>query len=215
MKTVYFISGLGADERVFKYLTLHDVAAKYIKWEEPIKKENLHDYCKRLIEQIDVSTDVILIGVSFGGIVAQEIAKIIPVKKLIILSSVKTVDEFNWKIKLVRYLKLNRITPSRFLKWLNLITGNYYFGIKTKTEAELLRMIIIDTDPQFMVWAIEAIMQWEKIDCDKNIVHIHGDKDRIFPICNIKNVIGIKDGGHFMIVNQAAEISALIQKELD
>ena len=61
MKTVYYISGLGADERVFKYLNLKGVYEKYIKWETPQKHESLQDYCKRLIEQIDLEK-------IFGGV---------------------------------------------------------------------------------------------------------------------------------------------------
>jgi len=215
MKTIYFISGLGADERVFQYLHLTGVNAKYIHWEIPQKHESLRDYSARLIPQIDLSGEVILLGVSFGGMVAQEISKIIPVHKVIILSSIKSIREFDWQLRLVRALRLYCFVPSRVLKWSNLLTGNYYFGTTTKAESHLLKLIILDTDRLFMQWAIREIMRWN-YDGHSNpaIVHIHGDNDRIFPIKNITNAILIKGGGHFMIVNRADEISAIIEREI-
>ena len=215
MKTIYYISGLGADERVFKYLNLQGVNEKYIKWETPQKHETLKHYCKRLTEQIDLGNEIVLVGVSFGGIVAQEIAKIIKVEKVIIISSVKSAKEFTFQLKLVRFFSLHKLVPSRFMKWSNLLTGDYYFYTQTKAESALLRAIIEDTDMFFMKWAIEEIIKWDNTSIDHNLTHIHGDKDRIFPIRKIRNAIRINDGGHFMIVNRAKEIAEIIEKEIN
>jgi pimeloyl-ACP methyl ester carboxylesterase len=214
MKTIYYVSGLGADERVFKYLRVNDVQQKYIKWEIPGKRERLEDYCKRLIAQIDPADEIILVGVSFGGIVAQEISKIMHVRKVIIISSIKSASEFDWQLKLVRKLSLHKLAPSRLLKWSNSVTGDYYFGTTTIAESKLLKQIIKDTDRSFMKWAIDALMKWNGGSSHHDLIHIHGDKDKIFPAKAISNFIRIADGGHFMIVNKAKEIAAIIEKEI-
>ncbi|HEY5746117.1 MAG TPA: alpha/beta hydrolase [Chryseolinea sp.] len=214
MKTLYYISGLGADERVFRYLTLPGIDQKHIKWVEPKKQERLSDYCKRLIPQIDLERGVILVGMSFGGIVAQEISKIIKTDKVIIISSVKSEREFDWQLNMVRVLKLYRLVPSPLLRWSNLLTGDYYFGTQSKLESDLLKQIIKDSDMPFTQWAIAEIMRWKNDRVTDNLIHIHGDKDRIFPIKRIKNTTRVDNGGHFMIVNKAKEISALIEKEI-
>ncbi|EMO28852.1 hypothetical protein LEP1GSC170_2989 [Leptospira interrogans serovar Bataviae str. HAI135] len=54
---------------------------------------NLSKYSKRLLSQIDTKNEIILIGVSFGGIVALEISKHISVKQIIIISSIKSDSE--------------------------------------------------------------------------------------------------------------------------
>lgn len=208
---IYYISGLGADERVFRYLDLGDVEFKHIRWETPEKDEALEDYCGRLITQIDLSGEVILIGVSFGGIVAQEIARKIRPAKVIILSSVKSVNEFDWQLSFVRKLRLYQLVPSRLLKWSNKLTGDYYFGVQTKTESKLLGQIIGDTDRHFMKWAIREIMNWKGNSTSDQIIHIHGDKDRIFPVSRIHDFIRVENAGHFMIVNRASEIAAYIK----
>jgi len=78
---VYFISGLGADERVFQFIDLTKIEHYFIKWNEPKKDESLSEYCLKLTEQIDKTNGIILIGVSFGGIIAQEILKSFLVKR--------------------------------------------------------------------------------------------------------------------------------------
>ncbi len=215
-KNIYYISGLGADERVFKFLKIENTTETFIKWVDPLKNESLSSYSKRLIQQIDTSKGVILIGVSFGGIIAQEISKQIEVDKLMIISSVKSREEYGIDLKLASFSRIYKVIPSFILKWSNKLTANYFFGIKSNETSKLLRKIIDDTDEKFMVWAINKIMNWKKLSDPKlNITHIQGDNDRIFNNRNLKRVIWVKGGGHFMIVNKANEISKIINSELE
>jgi len=206
---------LGADERVFTFLKIRNVNESFIKWLQPHTKETLVSYSKRLIDQIDTSKKVILVGVSFGGIVAQEIAQLIAVEKLIIISSVKSFKEYGIVLKLVSFTKIYKLVPSYILKWSNKLTADFYFGVTSKEESKLLGTIIDDTDEVFMVWAIDAIMKWKKNKGSKQrIIHIHGDADRIFTNRSIENVTWIKKGGHFMIVTKAEEISNIMNQSL-
>lgn len=207
---IYFISGLGADERVFQFLDLTKFEHHFIKWNEPLRNESLPSYCKKLSEQIDHHQEIILIGVSFGGIIAQEIAKIIAVKKVIIISSVKTFREYSWQLKLASKLQIHKIAPLWFLTLSNKLTADYYFSTQSKEESILLHQIIKDTDPKFLVWAIHQIMNWKNKSYPSNLVHIHGTNDRIFPIRYLRKVIKLPKSGHFMIVNRAKEIEQLI-----
>lgn len=207
---VYFISGLGADERVFQFLDLSKITHKFIQWIEPQRGEELTSYCKRLIVQIDTTKEVVLIGLSFGGIVAQEIAKIILCKKIIIISSIKSVHELSWQLKLVRKTQIHRIVPHWLLVLSNRFTADFYFGTENQTESKLLHQIIKDTDPKFLSWAIHQIMNWKNEIYPKNLIHIHGTNDKIFPIEKISNAIQIRNSGHFMIVNRFQQIQNLI-----
>jgi len=214
LRNIYYVSGLGADERVFTFLKIENANETFIKWLDPHKKESLSSYSKRLIDQINTSKEVILVGVSFGGIVAQEIAKHIKVEKLIIISSVKSFKEYGFDLKLASFTKIYKIVPSFILKWSNKLTADYYFGVKSKEESKLLSAIIEDTDENFMVWAIDKIMTWKNsTPLKKEIIHIQGNKDRIFTNRKIENVVWVDGGGHFMIVNRADEISEIINSK--
>ena len=191
---VYFISGLGADERVFQFLDLSRIDHKFIQWIEPQQKENLIVYCEKLIAQIDTTQEVILIGLSFGGIVAQEISKIIPCKKVMIISCIKSIQELSWQLKFVRQTQIHRIVPHWLLALSNRFTADFYFSTETQAESKLLHQI----------------MNWKNEVYPENLIHIHGTNDRIFPINKISNVIQIQKSGHFMIVNRFQQIQDLI-----
>jgi pimeloyl-ACP methyl ester carboxylesterase len=212
---VYFISGLGADERIFKFLSLPDSIEKiYIQWIDPLHGETLQSYSERLLAQIDLSSEVNLVGFSFGGMIAQEMAKIIPMNKLIIVSSIKSETEYNFSFKLLRWFPLYKIVPAKVIKWSNGFTADFFFGVQNKMESNLLHQIIKDTDENFLSWAIEKIFTWKNSMQFQNLIHIHGTKDRIFTYKNIQYAIPIEGGGHFMMVSQAKKVSEVIGKVL-
>jgi pimeloyl-ACP methyl ester carboxylesterase len=167
-----------------------------------------------LIPQIDTSEPVILVGISFGGVIAQELSKLIRCRNVIIISSIKSPKEFSIPLSLVRWTKIHLLIPPKLLKWSNHATADYYFSTQSEAESTLLHQIIEDTDSQFSVWAIRQLMQWKPSEILFPLVHIHGEKDRIFPIYPIRNAIIIEGGGHFMIVNMAKKLSSLIQEQL-
>ena len=81
MKYAYLFSGLGADHRAFQYLDVPGYAMIHVKWIEQEKNETLERYVKRLAKQITMPNPV-FIGLSFGGMVAIEVAKIVATEKL-------------------------------------------------------------------------------------------------------------------------------------
>ena len=209
-KNIYCISGLGADKRVFNKLKFKGYQPIHINWLAPNKNEKLADYAKRLAVAIE-DKEPILIGLSFGGIVAVEIAKQIAVEKVILISSIKTTRENPWYFKIFRWLPVHRIIPFknllRFVYWLI----NWVFSLETIEERKLLKTILNDTEANFLKWAINKVIFWNNKTILDHIYHLHGTRDRIFPINFVEPDITIDKGGHFMIMNRAEEISQIIE----
>jgi pimeloyl-ACP methyl ester carboxylesterase len=213
---VYFVSGLGADERVFQLLELPGIPVEHIKWLKPERYEKLGNYAARLISLIDQRDEVILVGLSFGGIVCQEIARHITVKKIIIISSIKTRAEMDWKIRLASFGKIYNLVPAEVLKRIALQTANFFFSIQTKEDAAFLKKIIKDTDSGFVKWALNEILQWQPSNEMLNVVHIHGTSDQIFPFRKlIPPVLKVENGGHFMVADKPKIISKLLMEEIN
>lgn len=210
MQDVYLIPGLGADKRVFDFLDLAPYPCQYITWLDPQVGETIEHYANRLSEQIKSATPV-LIGVSFGGLVAIEIAKQRSTQQVILISSARTNAEIPAYIRLLGRLNLHKVFPTRFLKS-SIEPAYYFFGVSTPSDKELLRNIINDTDPRFLTWAIEKIVHWKNSVIPANTTLIHGSADRIFT--RSKGDYVIRKGGHFMIVNRAPEISTLLKQLL-
>jgi pimeloyl-ACP methyl ester carboxylesterase len=211
MKDIYLLSGLGADKRVFDFIDFSGFRVNHVDWIEPAGNESIESYAKRLLVQIKTNRPV-LIGVSFGGMVAVEIAKLIETEKVIVISSATTKLDIPIYFRIVGQLRLSKLIPIRFLKTTNSLTY-WFFGAETEKENELLRVIIEETDDRFLNWALDKIANWKNRTLPTNVVHIHGTNDKILPLR--KADFEVSNGGHLMVVNKAEEISGLIRKILD
>lgn len=183
MSKIYIFSGLGVDKRVYDNINFGNLDVEFIDWIELIKNESLENYAFRISKKIN-SENPILIGLSFGGMLAVEISKLIKVKKVILIASAKTKVELPFVYRLFGKLKLNQLIPNPILKHQNFIT-NRLFGIESNEEKLLLKSILQDTDSNFLSWAINEIANWKNEISPENYIHIHGNKDRIISLhCN-------------------------------
>ncbi len=211
-KKIYLFSGLGADERAFQNLDFGTFYVHFIRWIPPGKNETISDYAKRIRAQI-TDENPILLGLSFGGMLAVEISKQISFDRLILLASAKVSAEIPPYFRLAGKIRLQVLIPtvwlkrpSRLLYWL--------FGTKTAWERDLLKQILADTDPIFLEWALRQIATWKNDSVPQHVFHIHGTADRILPIKFIKSDVQLDNAGHFMTLNRADELSLLIRKYL-
>ena len=211
-KAIYIFSGLGADERVFQFINFFEQKPVFIHWTDPLPDETLESYAARISFKITAPNPV-LIGLSFGGIMAVEVAKIIRPQKIILISSVQSKKEIPFIYKFAGRLKLHKLVPAAMMKKANFITY-WLFGIKGNEEKKMLAAILNTTDTVFLSWAIDKILTWKNKSATDNLVQIHGTKDRLFPVYKKAKVV-VEQGGHFMIVNRAQEISNILQEELD
>ena len=116
-------------------------------------------------------------------------------------------------MKVAGLLNLNKVLPIRSYTFTEKI-DNARLGVSTPEEKEMVREYRKKVDPLYFEWAIHQVLKWKNNWQPDNIIHIHGDKDRIFPIKKIFPTHTIKDGTHMMIYNRAKEISDYIDKEL-
>ncbi|RYU96556.1 alpha/beta hydrolase [Emticicia agri] len=212
MKHLYIFSGLGVDERVFKYLDFTDFEVTFIKWVQPDANESIEDYAKRLTGQITAEKPVI-VGLSFGGMMAIEITKHLPAEKVILIASAKTFKEIPFYYRWAGYLKLHKILPVKVFKQHTFI-NDWFFGIETKEHRKIFAEILYDLDAYFLRWAIDKILCWKNLTIPPNVIHIHGDTDRILPIHFVNADFVIKGGGHFMTVSQAKELTELLHTSI-
>ncbi|MBL0356896.1 MAG: alpha/beta hydrolase [Chitinophagaceae bacterium] len=206
MKKIYCISGLGADEKAFAKIKLPGYELGFIQWLTPGKNESIEAYATRMSKSIK-EENPILMGLSFGGIMCIEIAKLLPVKKLILISSVPAYKQIPLWMRTAGKLRLNKVLPIRSASTLLEPVQNYHIGAATAEEKEIVRQYRKMVSPVYLHWAINAILNWKNEWHPASLYHIHGDADRIFPIKNVKPDHIIKGGTHFMIFTKAREIS--------
>lgn len=212
--TAYFISGLGADRRVFGRLKLPpNFIIRHIEWIEPLKNESLFEYSKRLSDQMPEKKDFILVGLSFGGLVAIEINKILPAKKIILISSISNKNELSLRYRLLNLLKLHKIIPAFVLKSPMTIIY-WFFNAKQRAERKLLKYYVKNMSDNYLKWSINEVISWENPERPKNLYHIHGNADRIFLHNKTQADFTISHGGHMMVWDRAEEINRILTEIL-
>lgn len=215
-KHIYLISGLGADEKVFDYLDClkkEDIVPHYISWLEPDEGETIEHYASRMAAGI-IQEDALLIGLSFGGIISIEIAKQIPIKKCILISSCKTSKEIPVHFKLIGGLGLNKIAPIHFLKKQEALIQNF-LGANSVVEKDMVNRFIAGVSDNYLTWSIHTIFNWKNKTIPPNVYHIHGTADMVLPYQFVHADYNIQNGNHFMLINKAKEVNDILEKLIE
>jgi pimeloyl-ACP methyl ester carboxylesterase len=199
---VYFMPGLAASATIFERIALPDDTFEMhlLEWEIPLDHESLPDYAKRMTQNIKYPNPV-LIGVSFGGILVQEMAKHIAAQKVIIISSVKSNAEFPRRMKIAKSTKAYKLIPMRLIVNVESL-AKFSFGEKINKRLKLYEKFLSVRDIRYLDWAIEQVILWDRTKINEDVIHIHGDEDEVFPIKYITNCKVVKGGTHIMILNK-------------
>lgn len=211
---IYFVPGLGASSKIFEAISLpkEQFELHFIEWLIPLSvKESISDYAQRMCAKIK-HENPILVGVSFGGVMVQEMSKLINIKKVIIISSIKCQKELPKRLQLAKVTKAYKLFPSKLAENFEEYS-KFFMGDFLQKRANLYKMYMSARDSVYLDWAIYNVLHWQQKKPLKNVVHIHGKDDGVFPYKHIKNAITIEKGTHIMILNKAKTISTLLEKE--
>lgn len=194
--------GLAASSAIFEKISLSEAIFETIllEWEIPLDNETLSQYSKRIADKI-VHPNPVLIGVSFGGILVQEMAQFITARKVIIISSVKSNLEFPKRMKVAKATKAYKLIPTNLFANIESLSA-FSFGSKINQRLKLYEKFLRVRDKHYLDWAVEQVILWERTVADEGVIHIHGDEDDVFPIKNIQNCMVVKGGTHVMILTK-------------
>ncbi|PCH75184.1 MAG: alpha/beta hydrolase [Flavobacteriaceae bacterium] len=212
---LYFVPGLAANSRIFEYLQFDmDKYEVYtIDWLVPLSpEETIQDYAKRMSTFVKHENPVLL-GVSFGGIMVQEMSKHIKTNALFLISSVKTSQELPKRLRIIQKTKAYKLFPLKAFQNLDQFS-NLFLGDFVQTRIKLYENYMTMKDEKYLTWAIYNVLHWKQDMPLKNTIQIHGTDDAVFPIKHIDAPIQIKGGTHVMILNKAKTICTIIDEKL-
>ena len=158
---IYVISGLGADYKVLEKIKLPpNFEVVFIPWKIPTLNEDFHHYILRMSDNIDHQEKFCLLGYSFGGIVVQEIHKIYPAEKVIILGSIKSHHEKSKFIKIGEYTKITHLLPLKIFNEKNFNKYAFIRKIFDSKNPKILEYFAV-RNPYYLKWSIEKIANWK------------------------------------------------------
>jgi pimeloyl-ACP methyl ester carboxylesterase len=212
---IYFVPGLAASPEIFEFLHFPEdkFELHFLEWLIPLSAhEPIESYAKRMSDLV-LEENPVLIGVSFGGIMVQEMSKHLNCKKVIIISSVKSRSELSKALKFIQKTKIYTLFPSKVIENIEIFSF-LAFGNTSKKRLILYKKYFSVRDRKYLIWSIYNVLHWKQNKPIENILHIHGTADAIFSFKYINDCIPIEKGTHIMIINRAKTISKIISDSL-
>lgn len=205
------IPGLGADFRMFGPQRAAIPNLETPAWIPHIARESLRAYAGRLARSLDIREPVVLGGVSMGGMMAMEIARVAPARCVILIASSRNPSAAN---PLLRFSeRAIRLVPSmvldrgRALAPLFLGLGGNLSSDERRLSVAMARELPID----FLRWAARAVVEWEGCaDPGVPVHHIHGDHDWVFPVRKVKPDRIVPGGVHVLNLSHPHEVNAFV-----
>ena len=211
MTRLVLIPGLGADAALFEIQRASFPTLHVPPWIEPAPGETLVSYAARMAERVPGGDDVILGGVSFGGMLACEMACLVRPRVLLLVATCTTpaaIPRWNrWLARLVVALPPRLLRPPRFAwPWIA-----WAFGAREGRARAIVEHCVLAASPEFVQWGLSAILAWQPSGAPQMpIVHVHGARDRLIPAARVDATDVVPGAGHLLNVTHAAALDERI-----
>lgn len=209
--TIALLPGFGCDSLIFERLNLPSEDIILLEWITPLKKESIEEYAVRLItSEMKSCNNLVLIGHSFGGVVMQEIGRVLKPAKIILISSIVSREGLSKGLHLVRNLKLHVWVHKPTVK------GTFWMwrkgaGLKGEMKPRY-KSSMNGLENRYFGWAVKQLAGWSQLhpnELEPNL--ILGSADGVFSVKNAHNPIVIDGGDHMMVFKMPDEVSEAIR----
>lgn len=206
---LYVISGLGADFSVLEKITFPpQLKVVFIAWLIPHRDEPLPDYVRRMAEFIDESEPFALLGYSFGGMIVQEINRVKPAQKVIIMGSIRSDAEKSRFIKIGQYTHIPKILPEKLFNTRSATAYAFIRKIIDPRNPGMMKYLRV-TDPYYLKWGVQRVSEW-KFERNPEVIQILGTKDIVFPIRNSHPDYVVEGGTHLFPLTKHRRVSEIL-----
>ena len=200
------IPGLARSYPVLSRLQRRLPGSRVVEFIEPLVGESLNEYAKRFSKKFD--PNCFIVGVSFGGIVAAEISRLIKPKGCILISTVRNAGQLPRKWSVARLAGGGMSSRSLVVigRGMSLLPR----PLQSKTTRRLSQLA--GAEKLWYQWAISAVVDW-RTEGDADAVptcHIHGENDEVFPIRRTEPNVVVRGGGHSIAVTHTDDVAVAI-----
>jgi len=212
---VILISGMGADGRLFAPQWEGGLAFEVPDFPIPDVGDSMAAYAARLRDQIDLSGPCVVGGISFGGMVACELARLCRPRCVLLIASCRNrsaVPNYYRGAELI-----SRIVPDFLVRRRCIASARLIAKLESLTDEQyqLVRTLSRDVPVPFLRRVARMILNWQAPDsfpCP--VYHIHGDRDRIIPIRGVQPDEVVLGGGHLINMTHTEQVNQFIRRHL-
>ena len=210
MRRLFLFSGIGGDHRLTRPVAVPGVEVVTPDHLEPLPGEDLPAYARRVADAHAIGAQDVVGGVSFGGMIATEIARQRRVAGLVLLGSCARPRRLPSFYRLLE--RVGPLLPDFFLglrTWAQFVRRR--FAPMTPEGVAILQAMAADCPPSRIRAFGRMLMAWdgvEEFDCP--LLSIHGDRDTIIPPPCAEPGLMLKDAGHSFTLTHAPQVGTAI-----
>lgn len=210
MRRIVLLTGMTPDHRIFDRLLPLLPNATVVDWIAPIEHESIVSYAARLGRTVIHDDPIVVCGVSFGGIIARELACHVNAASCVLISSVRSPRELPPWFRMCRVLAPSPAVS--IMKAAGTIANGWPRRLRTPTTCRLRKLA--GASGEWHRWATAAVLNWELSQHANRIpsIHIHGDRDATFLIRYTCPDMVIHGGGHVLPITHCAEIAEKLRQ---
>jgi pimeloyl-ACP methyl ester carboxylesterase len=202
--SIYLLTGMTPDDRIFDRLVPLLPNCHVVKWLEPRPSESIVHYSHRLAETIPTS-NCFIGGVSFGGIVALELSRVVQPRGCFLISSIRNPEQLPPWLRMWRLIAFHHC--QRMLDAIGRLSTIVPRRRRTRSTARLTKLA--GKSGAWHRWATAAVLRWkpDHVMPPIRICHIHGDRDTTFPIRYVDPDVVVRDGGHVLPLTHPGDVA--------
>ncbi len=210
MQKILLLTGMTPDHRIFDRLLPLLPTAIVVDWIPPTEHESIVSYADRLSRTVNHDEPMVVCGVSFGGIIARELAYRLNATSCVLISSVRSPRE------LPPWFRICRVVAPRPAAAIMNATGVIadYWPRRLRSPATWRLRKLAGKSGEWHRWATAAVLNWKPSQQAELIpsFHIHGDRDTTFPIRYTRADTVIHGGGHVLPLTHFEEIAEKLRQ---
>ncbi len=204
---IYLLPGMTPGYPVFGKLAPLLPSSTIVNYDAPSLRESIAAYAARIAGSFQDESYVV--GVSFGGIIAQEICRVLEPRGCIVISSIKNPRELPPWFRIMRLL--GRSNCERTLRMAGSIALSFPPNIRSRSTMRLTKLA--GSAGVWHRWATASVLGWNPPQSEMStpLLHIHGDADTTFPIRYVKADITVRGGLHALPISHPSQTANAIK----
>ena len=222
---IIFLPGLGTDERLIEPQRALPAHIEVPPWLQPLhERESLPSYAKRLAATLDASTPFYLAGISFGGMLAQEVARHVRPRRVFLLSSCTSRHGIPHVYRVAGDVLMPYLVPAILNPLKSLPSRVRSVGPALRLPMwpshmlacnRVVHEMVRDCPPKLFRWSVQALLRWDgHAEPIGPVVHIKGSRDIVLPhhLCRPTHLV--RGAGHLMNMTHADRVNEIIARHL-
>jgi len=211
------IPGLGADHRLFHFQKAAFPHLEVPPWLEPAPRESLAEYGRRMAAAIrpDPARPLVLGGCSFGGMVAQEMARHLPARCVILIGSCREPGAVARHLRNLEFS--SRHVPGALINRGRPLAAAMIARAERlpKPQQDLVTAMVDDAPLPLVRWSARAIFEWPgALDLPTPVFAVHGARDTAIRARRAKPQEIIPGAGHILALSHPDRVNSFIASHI-